>query len=349
MRVAVLHHYSLTYGGGGEKIIQSIANELARRGHEVCLYSIPIRRGPNYRIPNNIKHYYESLFRRVDADIAYVVYAPLIMRTLFCIDSPRIAGIHSFLPCSSFALEQSRAGDFIWHHGLLATMAFAAWKVYGNKDLHQYDALHIPNLFNPLKFIKKPVYTIPNWIDSSVFKPKKEKEDVFTVAFVGRPLWQKGWDIYEKISEFFIAYKSIRDMNFIAVGGSSNKHKHIKSLGYVSSDEELSEIYSSSHVVVYPSRADIFGLTTLEALSCGTPVVTSSLPSHATFLPCDFLCKTISCYVARIYEIYKKWKKDKESYEELSKKCRKIAIQFDKSKIFPKFERMLFEVAYSGG
>jgi len=345
VKIAILHHYSVTYGGGGEKILQSIYEELTKKGHKVYVYALPIRRGPNHKIMNSLKYYRETLLPKIEADVVYVFYAPLVMRMLFQVHSPKIAGIHSFLPCPSFALEPLKASDIMRYHGLLVTMATVMWKFYGHKDLCNYNALHIPNLLNPLKFIKKPVYTIPNWIDTKLFRPKVEKNSVFTVAFIGRPIWQKGWDVYEKIAEFFIKYKSIKDMNFIAVGNLTRKHDHIKLFGYISSDEELSRIYSSSHVVIYPSRADIFGITTLEALACGTPVLTSLLPSHAAFLPLNFLCRDVLCYIKKIYNFYRAWKKDRDLYNEISERVRKIALEFDKSKLFPKFENMLLEVS----
>ncbi len=48
--------------------------------------------------------------------------------------------------------------------------------------------------------------------------------------------------------------------------------------GYVS-DVELRALYSSCTVFVYPSIYEGFGLPPLEAMSCGAPVVASSIPS----------------------------------------------------------------------
>ena len=69
MKVVILHHYSLSYGGGGERMIESIVNELMRRGHKVTVYSLPIRRGCNLEIIYNVKNYHETLFLKVDADV----------------------------------------------------------------------------------------------------------------------------------------------------------------------------------------------------------------------------------------------------------------------------------------
>lgn len=64
-------------------------------------------------------------------------------------------------------------------------------------------------------------------------------------------------------------------------------------LGYVA-DEDLPALYAAAAVVVYPSRYEGFGLPVLEALACGTPVITADIGAlaeiyreHARVLPVD--------------------------------------------------------------
>jgi alpha-1,3-rhamnosyl/mannosyltransferase len=52
----------------------------------------------------------------------------------------------------------------------------------------------------------------------------------------------------------------------------------IRILGYVS-DDALPELYASAAVYVYPSWAEGFGFPIVEAMACGTPVVTSNVSS----------------------------------------------------------------------
>ena len=48
--------------------------------------------------------------------------------------------------------------------------------------------------------------------------------------------------------------------------------------GYVG-DEDLRALYSSCRVCIYPSLYEGFGLPPLEAMACGTPVITTRIPS----------------------------------------------------------------------
>ena len=48
--------------------------------------------------------------------------------------------------------------------------------------------------------------------------------------------------------------------------------------GYVP-DEDLAALYSGALAFVYPSRVEGFGLPPLEAMQCGTPVITSNVSS----------------------------------------------------------------------
>jgi glycosyltransferase involved in cell wall biosynthesis len=52
-------------------------------------------------------------------------------------------------------------------------------------------------------------------------------------------------------------------------------YKNVRFTGYVS-DEQLPVLYSAAQLFVYPSLFEGFGLPVLEAMACGTPVITSN-------------------------------------------------------------------------
>lgn len=106
-----------------------------------------------------------------------------------------------------------------------------------------------------------------------------------------------------------------------------NKNKtNIHYLGFVT-DEELAKVYNLASLFVFPSFYEGFGLPPLEAMACGTPVVTSNLTS----LP--EVCEDAVLYCNPHNEIDIKEKmekilKDKTLQKDLSIKGKKQAQKF---------------------
>jgi len=92
--------------------------------------------------------------------------------------------------------------------------------------------------------------------------------------------------------------RASRELALVLVGATkpwAHELPDVTLTGHVS-DDELAAIYSGARALVFPSDDEGFGLPTIEALACGTPVVASDLPvlrevlgDRATFVACDDL------------------------------------------------------------
>ncbi len=126
-----------------------------------------------------------------------------------------------------------------------------------------------------------PVQVINNGIDLSVFKPTcddiKERygwssnKIVLGVAFD----WgkRKGLDVFISLAE-----RLPHDYKIILVGTDDNVDKvlpqNIVSIHRTQNQNELAEIYSVADVFVNPTKEENYPTVNMEAISCGTPIIT---------------------------------------------------------------------------
>lgn len=128
-----------------------------------------------------------------------------------------------------------------------------------------------------MSFLKdKPITIISNPVNLMEFKSnnamqKQNKKNVLGVAF--------DWNLEKGAEDFNFLANNLPDDYVITVVGvdSVTKNKFcekIRTLPRLSSKNKLAQLYSSADVFVNASKEESFGLTNIEALACGTPVVT---------------------------------------------------------------------------
>lgn len=128
---------------------------------------------------------------------------------------------------------------------------------------------------------KYPITIINNGIDLSILKPKESEfrkknniEDKYIVLGVANV-----WDQRKGLDSFITLSKTLSNEFQIVLIGLTEKQryelpKNIIGIAMTNSTNELVEIYSSADVFVNPTLEDNFPTTNLEALACGTPVIT---------------------------------------------------------------------------
>lgn len=139
----------------------------------------------------------------------------------------------------------------------------------------------LKNLVQQSMLKEYKVKVIPNGINTEIFKPRKsdfrmrnglkEKYIVLTCAMD----WgeKKGLDVIIELSQ------SLDDKFKIVMVGVNDQLKKILPANIITiskthNQEELAEIYSAADVFVNPTREDNYPTVNMEAIACGTPVVT---------------------------------------------------------------------------
>ena len=194
-------------------------------------------------------------------------------------------------------------------------------------------------------FLKEyPVKVIYSGIDLDVFKPVesdfKERTgiaDSFMLLGVSME-WseEKGIDVFGELSK-----RLGPDCRIVLVsarpGQEQTLPENIVRIGEVANGESLAEIYSAADVLVNPTRGETLGLVNIEALACGTPVVTFASggspecvdPSCGIVVPKD----DVDAMAAAVEQIRKGREFSREA-------CRKRALGFDRKDSYAKYVRL---------
>ncbi|MDQ1267060.1 MAG: L-malate glycosyltransferase [Bacteroidota bacterium] len=358
-----------TYGGSGV-VATELGVELAARGHEVHFisYSLPMRldtfRERVYFHEVEFPHYplfefhlytlalagkiidvvkYEHLdILHVHYAIPHAVSGLLTKQILkeFC-DIKLVTTLHgtditlvglepSFHPIVRYSIENSDV--------ITAVSSYLAEKTYQN--------------FN----ISKKIEVIPNFIDTQIYSRKQC--DVFH-----RQAAPNGEKILMHTSNFR-SVKRVTDTvrvlaevikthpaKLVLIGDGPDRKdaedlarelevfEHVKFMGKQSA---LPELLSCADIFLLPSQSESFGLSALEALSCGTPVIASNIggiPEVVAHGETGYVAELgdterMAKYIKDLFDNPRKW-------QIFSDNARRRAIEkFDSKLIVPEYERV---------
>lgn len=132
-------------------------------------------------------------------------------------------------------------------------------------------------------FKNKKIHLIHNGIDIRRFAPTSQTENVlekYDIPNTGNIILGVASNWYRKGLDDFVDLRSLLPNNYqiVLVGLSKNDKKKIPStiIGIERTEDtnELVALYSASSVFFNPTWEDNFPTTNLEAMACGTPVIT---------------------------------------------------------------------------
>ncbi len=188
-----------------------------------------------------------------------------------------------------------------------------------------------------------PIKVVYNGISLDIFKPTESdfkkryniQEDCKVVLGVSLEWGQrKGLDVFTELS------KRLYDKNYqiVLVGTNLETDKHLPdniiSIHRTESQKELSEIYTAADVFVNPTRDEVLGLVNIEAIACGTPVITFNSGGSPECIDktCGIVvdCDDVDAVVEQIDFVCTQKPFDEED-------CIKYAENFDKQNNFRKY------------
>lgn len=190
-------------------------------------------------------------------------------------------------------------------------------------------------------FLKdKEIRVIKNGVDLNVFKagtPKEVKKRILGVSSV----WSKDKGLYD-----FHHLRELLDPNeyeIVLVGLNKEQVKELPcgvvGIEHTESVHELADLYASATVFVNPTYADTFPTVNLEALACGTPVITYRTGGSPEAVTTETGWVVEQGNVEAIAAIIKSFEQKKENVIIAQRRaCRERAEhEFDKNRCFEKY------------
>lgn len=193
-------------------------------------------------------------------------------------------------------------------------------------------------------FKEYPVRVINNGINLEIFKPfdcdfrrkygLENKNIILGVAFDWSE--KKGLDVFVDLAE-----RLPTEYQIVLVGTDEKTKKHLPdniiSIHRTQNQQELAGIYSAADIFVNPTREDNFPTVNMEAIACGTPVLTFKTGGSPEMI--DATCgSVVECddIVALEKEIIRICTDKPYSQEQ----CIKKSAEFDKNKKFKEYIKL---------
>jgi len=257
----------------------------------VTVYPVPLSTGHLNKVKFE-QLTFPKTAKKLGADVAHVPYWGSALSPRI----PTVVTIHDIIPR---ILPEYHGGAAVrLYTALVSASAANADLVLADSDASRNDILSVLNL--PADKVRK-VFLAPaphfqpaeTWAEIDAVIEKYKLPEVFA-------LYMGGFDVRKNVSALLHAWTFIApglgdEVKLVLAGkipeGDSaffpNPLKLAKDLGIEEhviapgwiDEADKPALYSAARVFVYPSRYEGFGLPVLEAMACGTPVVTGNVSS----------------------------------------------------------------------
>jgi len=356
-----------TYGGSGV-IATELGKELALRGHEVHFIS--------YALPFRLSHYIENIvFHEVEISNYPLFEFPLYSLSLASkmvevaeFEKLDLLHVHYAIPHATSAYlakemmsKNSNLKIFTTLHGTDITLVGLepSFLPLVKFSIEKSDGVTAVSRFLKEKTItnyscETDIQVIPNFVDTDLFKPEENGEFRNVLAPNGEKILvhTSNFRPVKRVPDTIKIFEKVQQeipSKLILIGDGPDRSEcerlcrqlelcdKVKFLG---KQDGLVEILSSSDLFLIPSQSESFGLSALEAMACGLPVISSSVGG----LP-ELVRHNETGYIAEIGDVDRMAKyalellTNERKYKLFSENSRRRAVnKFDKSKVVPLYE-----------
>lgn len=219
-------------------------------------------------------------------------------------------GSKNLLFCPSYVIPVfARCPTFLIHHGSYEgyPQAFSWWTLNKARAIYSLSAKRAAGLSTVSEYSKRDmvkfyginpqkINVVPEGVDTKVFKPVSNPvilancrrkifgENAPFILYVGKPTERRN------LSSLIKAFAELKKENFpyklllvgTALPGTSpfrrvidelNLGGEVLTVDYITHDE-MFLVYNAASLFIYPSSYEGFGMPVLEAMACGTPLIT---------------------------------------------------------------------------
>src|SRR3989338_2433701 len=297
MKIAYLTDAVYPYNKGGkEKRLFEISTRLAKKGHDVHIYTMEWWKGSKIIKENNVTlHAISHLYplytkngkRSIKEALAFssYVFFGLWKEDFDILDVDHMPYFPIF-PAGLICKIKRKKMVVTWHeYWGDYWFDYLGWRGifgYGVELLSSLFGKKIAiSLLTKKRILGKSQY-IPNGVNISLIQSVKPKRK-FDVLFVGRLIKEKNVDL---------VISSVKDKFKLGIIGKgpeeerlmnlAQKYSNIAFLGDVKDQKEVYSYMKGTKVFAFPSEREGFGIVVLEALSCGTPVLVLNEKNNAS-------------------------------------------------------------------
>jgi N-acetyl-alpha-D-glucosaminyl L-malate synthase BshA len=275
----------------------------------------------HYAIPHAVSAYLaKQVWKKAGRKIKFIT-------TLHGTDITLMGLEPTFMPLVKFSIEES--------DGVTAVSRFLKEKTLTN--------------FN----VNKEIEVIYNFIDIDKYKPVEEKPFKKHIATCGEKvlIHTSNFRVVKRVTDTIRILEKVKKelpVKLVLIGDGPDRsecerlardldlHKDVLFLG---KQDAIEEILTSADLFLMPSQSESFGLSALEAMACGVPVISTSVGG----LP-ELVIHNQTGYIAEIGDVDRMAKytidllTNEKKYKSFAKNSRERAVtNFDKNLILPQY------------